>query len=147
MRIRLYGVLLAAVLAAALLLTACGEKNTDQTNETTAAAHAEETTAVIATTAEGGSVEQDAQGNRITRDQNGTVISIKDDKDQPVDVDGYLEQHPWVPGTLPGNSDGAVIAPSDSPQEDVEGTIPVIIATIPDDDDLIELPDLDDSEG
>lgn len=142
--------LIIAVLMLAVLLCSCGEKQDDAS--TPDEVKIAETTVVLETTADGGTVEQDPDGNKITKDKDGKVTAVEDKDGNPVDVATYLETHSWVEepgaGTAGGTSSspesGSSQSPDDSsdPQEDLtEGEIPVIIASIPDDADLIELPD------
>lgn len=175
--------LLLCIAAAVMLLAACGEDkkaSADDKKSPDAATAVTETTAVIETTAEGGTVEQDPEGYKITKDTSGKVVAVEDKDGNPVDVKTYLSTHAWVedPGSASdsskgdsgnsGDKDSSSKTDSDSnngssnagssaagsgksddktqatvaDEDAVEGSIPVIIATMPDDEDLIELPDL-----
>lgn len=164
------------------LLSACGEDKSTASDDKKSgeeATTAVETVAVLETTADGGAIEQDSEGNKIIRDNTGKIIEIKDKDDNPVDITVYLSTHTWIedPAAAGGNSDPSKVDndssdnktqnndsngtkdssskdPEDSEKTDrnvqptsadgegVEESIPVVIATIPDDDDMIELPDL-----
>lgn len=160
--------LAAAVMIAVLLFSACGDTQTgvtpDETSDTA------ETTVVLETTVDGGTVEQDAEGNKITKDKDGKVTAVEDKTGHSIDVVEYVTTHSWVetsgsagsgnagsgdPGSnaASGNGGSAASKPADSgnsgsgentssavDDNGVEEDIPVIIATMPDDDDLIELP-------
>ena len=155
-------IFLSLFLIAMMLLSACGETS-DPSSENGSIPG--ETTVVIEQTPDGGTVEQDSEGNKITKDKNGDVVSVEDSEGNPVDVDEYLTTHGQT-GTN-GSSDGASSASSTTGSsnsssssssgeskdqsdntgssendEQVEEDIPVVIATIPDDDDMVELPDL-----
>lgn len=133
-------------------LSACGKNVSDSTADE--GIH-NETTAVFGTTSEGGTVEIDSEGNKITKDNDGNVIKVEDKNGNPIDVTEYLITHSWVTGTgadNTGSSDKSNTSDnfknnggkysSDQQDEEVEGDIPVVIATIPDEEDMIELPDI-----
>lgn len=138
--------LLIVVLVFSVVLSACGSK---QTGSTPNEAEVTETTVVLETTEDGGSVEQDADGNKITKDKDGKVTAVEDKDGNPIDVATYLETHSWVENAGSGNSsalsdsDSSNPGQSSDPQDSVtEGDIPVVIATFPDDDNVIEIPDI-----
>lgn len=144
--------ILMTVLVMAALLCACGEKSGEATPDEAAKI---ETTVVLETTADGGTVEKDPEGNIVTKDQDGNVTAVEDKDGNPLDVKEYLETHSYVQGSgsssdSSGSSSGSSgssdssgkSGDSSDSQDETEGEIPVIIATIPDDEDLIELPDL-----
>lgn len=161
-------ILICVLLIGSILFTACGKKKSESTKDE--ATHGE-TTVVLETTGNGGTIEQDAEGNKITKDEKGNVLSVEDKDGKPVDVERYISTHTWVvnndsSGTSGGSgksagsntssrSDGSGISgdsegksssgSSDSGsldrEEIVEESIPVVVATIPDEDDMEKLPD------
>lgn len=174
--IKLFSVFLCLLIICSILFTACGEKENESTKDESAPG---ETTVVLETTSNGGTIEQDSESNKITKDENGKVVSVEDKNGNSIDVTEYLTTHTWVEsnsnssggsgssGSLsssdrlgssggssesgsPGGSSGSSSSGSSggsgsssvSGDEAVEESIPVIVATIPDDDDLVELPDL-----
>lgn len=156
MKLRLFALIIAAVFALSFILTACGEDkkedtsgNESKSDETTVAA---ETTAILETTSEGGTVEQDPDGNIVTKDKNGKVTEVEDKNGNPITVTEYLTTHSWVENSPAGSggksSDGGSGSVSEGDKgstniqgDVVEGDIPVIIATIPPEEELIELPE------
>lgn len=172
MKYRLFAYLIAVTLIFSCLLSACGEKPSDVAADDASADSAvvKETTVVLETTADGDSIELDSEGNKITKDKNGEIISVVDKNGKTIEVTEYITTHHWIiesndadssagknsgsgtsseksssqSGSKPAasSSSGSSSASSDNDGEDVEGDIPVIIATIPDDEDMIELPDL-----
>ena len=131
-----------AILMIAALFSACGEKQNAASPDEAAIT---ETTVVLETTADGGTIEQDSEGNKITKDENGKVVSVEDKDGNPIDVTEYLTTHTWVElnGDSSGGSNGSDSSDGsgDSNDDNVEESIPVVIATIPDEDDTVELPD------
>lgn len=133
-----------------ILLTACRGTDTDSSDN----ANAAETTAVLETTADGGTIEQDADGNVITKDSTGVVIAVEDKNGVSLDVSEYLSTHSTIQGNTPSGGSSAGDSKSggsskkdnnssDSIDDDaVEESIPVIVATIPDDEDIIDLSDI-----
>ena len=147
-----------------LLLSACGEKKSEATPDEAKTA---ETTAVLETTSDGGTVEQDSEGNIITKNSEGKVTKVEDKNGVSIDVTEYLATHTWVEnsassegGNNKSESDKADHASSNSStgssrisgnekndsasslNNEAENDIPVIIATLPDDEDLSKSPDL-----
>ena len=145
MKTRLFIALTAALLIICFALSACGEDKPAATETPTAQQSSDasaETTEVLETTADGGTVERDSEGNRITKDSDGGIVSVEDKSGASVDVNDYVASHPGTVPSLTGNTQsGSSGDTSETQEEVVEGEIPVIIATIPDDDDLIELPE------
>ena len=176
MRKKVLIALLASAILLSVMLSACGDKQKNSSEDSSSGTEAAvtETTAVLETTAEGGTGEQDSEGNKITKDKDGIVIAVEDKDGNPIEVTQYVTTHSWVEQS--GNSSNAEAAPSansktdknnngseddkktadsgkksdnsqssnasESQEEIVEESIPVIIATMPDEDDLIEIPDL-----
>ena len=170
MKTKLMALLIAAALVVSVWLAACGE-NGDATKDEAPIGDTpvvKETTVVLETTADGGTVEQDAEGNKITKDKDGKVIRVEDKSGNELDVTEYLTTHSWVEGSGSDTSDASggesgssknngsnsnsnenasvgtgksgETFSSGSQEEKVEEEIPVVIATIPDDDeDLITL--------
>ena len=192
-----FGILiLSAFIVIAMLMTACGENDSDKEVDLSATKSSNvepstadrETTAILSTTAEGGTIEQDSDGYKITRDNSGKVVKVEDKNGNPVSVETYLITHTWVenPGSVGGRSDSSTadsnsadgngnnsdtennaadgsknsskdsasgddkdteksndnVQPTDANGEPIEESIPVIIATLPDDDDdIVVLPD------
>ena len=169
--------LLTSAILLSVMLCACGDKQKNSSEDSSGSTESAvtETTVVLETTAEGGTVEQDSEGNKITKDKDGIVIAVEDKDGNPIEVTQYVTTHSWVEKT--GKSSGGSTDPSIDPNSDsgnksndskkaktdnnkksaesqknndvtehreegVEESIPVIIATIPDEEDLIELPDL-----
>lgn len=164
-KINIFGIFLCLVMICLILFTACGKNESGSTTDISAPS---ETTIVLETTSDSRIIEQDSEGNKITKDENGNVISVEDKNGNPVDVTEYLTNHTWVEsngGSSGSNSSGGTgssvvprssegnnpsgtdsgstsdIGPSDHGGA-VEESIPVIIATIPADEDMVELPDL-----
>lgn len=130
-----------------------------------------ETTVVLETTSDGGTIEQDSEGNQITKDDKGKVTSVKDKNGNNIDVTEYLTTHSWVEdnGSVSNNSSGSSSgsgsksnssgssksdnskssqggsdkgsASSGSNSEEKEEEIPVVIATVPDEDEMETLAD------
>lgn len=134
--------LLVLMLTAMLLLSACGDDSdadeTEQTGTSPVSASSVEdvTMVVIEPTPSGGTVVTDSEGNKITRDSDGNITYIEDPNGAPVDVNEYIEEHPQENTAPPATS------PSDGGASDLEDEIPVVIATMPDDPELIEIPGL-----
>ena len=134
--------LLFATLMIAVLFSACGEKSNDATPDEAAVA---ETTVVLEYIADGGTLEQDPEGNFVTKDADGKVVSVEDKNGNPIDVVEYLETHSWVEGNPGGaGTKDASSAPDETTSDGdvLEGEIPVIMATFPDVEDQEELPDI-----
>lgn len=159
---------LITIILVSVILTACGNKTNVSTADESSPA---ETTVVLETTAQGGTIEQDSEGNQITKDSDGKVVSVKDKNGTEVNVTEYLETHSWVEGVNNGNegsssglgagSDNSLssksgksdssqggsskrddsVSSGSSDDSNLEGEIPVVIATIPDEDELETLPD------
>ena len=150
-------ILAAAVITLSCILCACGDDKKDAKSEPESKNAAEvtsasdETTVVLETTSEGDTVEKDSDGNKITRDKTGDIVAVEDKNGNPVEVTEYLTTHSWVERkensqadsdkSESGQKDNGEKKPSDVQKEDVEGEIPAIIASVPDDDEMIELPD------
>ncbi len=170
-----------SVLLLLLLLTGCGEDQSKAIEESRKEASVTaETTVVLETTGDGDTIEQDSEGNKITKDEKGTILSVEDKDGKPVDVEEYITTHTWGlnddssgssgsaeksdgsggenssghpngsgisgdPGgkSSPGKGSGASSDSSSSNRDDTgEDSIPVVIATLPDDKDLEKIPDL-----
>ncbi|MBR1731625.1 MAG: hypothetical protein IJ725_04260, partial [Ruminococcus sp.] len=59
----------------------CGGTDNKKSSATTTSSSSDtvsETTKVIETTPDGGTVEEDSEGNKITKDKNGEIISVTD---------------------------------------------------------------------
>ena len=139
---KIFSILLCLLIICSILFTACGEQESESTKDESTP---DETTVVLETTSDGGTIEQDSEGNKITKDENGKVVSVEDKDGNPVNVTEYLTTHTWVESNGgSGGSGGSSGSGSSSVSGDdaVEESIPVIIATIPDEDDMVELPDL-----
>lgn len=157
MKIRLFAFVIAVIVIASLL-AACGEKDLDNTDTSIVF----ETTVVIETTADGGTVERDSDGNIITKNTEGEVVFVEDKNGNSVDVNKYVASHSWIlnndsdnignrgitggqsVGTSNSNSGESYGNKSDDnsseiDDEQVEETIPVVVATIPDNDDSIAI--------
>ena len=160
---------LAVLILSSCVLSACGGNKTDSTPDQASVDQKviSETTVILETTAEGGTVEQDKEGNKITKDKEGKILSIEDKNGNPVDVKEYLTTHTLAENSVISDgsdntadsgksgksslsgSEGSKLSgnnvnsnSSDPKSDQAEGEIPVIIATIPDDENLSELPDL-----
>nr|WP_316624246.1 hypothetical protein [uncultured Ruminococcus sp.] len=90
---RLFFCLLAVLILTSCFLSACGNKNTGSTPDQSAIS---ETTVVLETTSEGGTVEQDPEGNKITKDKEGKVTHVEDKTGKTIEVTDYLATHAWV---------------------------------------------------
>lgn len=55
-----------------------------------------ETLSVIETTPDGGTVERDAEGNTVTKDKNGAIISVEDKNGEALEVEEYIDSHPYA---------------------------------------------------
>lgn len=161
-----------------VLLSACGENNSETAADKTAVTEAAvtETTVVLETTPDGGTVEQDSEGNIITKNSEGKVTKVEDKNGNPVSVSEYVKTHSWIENS--SNSDSGSgsnsgsdnknkdpenknnhseqpstvssddpeingtdpVAPEQGPEEGAEEEIPVVIATIPDEEDMEVLP-------
>ena len=163
-------IMTAVLIVLSCVFTACGGNSDKSTADsaTSDSAKVSETTVVLETTGDGGTIEQDSEGNKIKKDENGKVVSVEDKNGSPVDVTEYLTTHKWVESNgdsggsgsssgsgnnssgsssgsgLSGNSGSSSSSgpSSGDDSEMVEESIPVVIATIPDEDDMIELPDI-----
>ena len=102
----------AALLIMIGVLSACGEEKKEETSSktdsqvTTTVSTSEipkETTVVLETTPDGGTVEKDSEGNKITKAPDGTVIAVEDENGTPVDVEEYVSTHSWVQGSNSGS--------------------------------------------
>ena len=150
---RIIAVLL-AVLALSMLLVACGGDQKDNPTQAETAAPTEAGAAVIPTDAKGEPVyPTDAQGYPVyPTDANGEPVYATDAQGHDIiAVDGSGNPIPANrsdSNTSPtrgsdSSSSNPDSTPAVEPTEGVEGDIPVVIATIPDDEDLYELPILD----
>nr|WP_316624252.1 lipoprotein [uncultured Ruminococcus sp.] len=154
---------LAVLILSSCVLSACGGNKTDSTPDQASVDQKviSETTVILETTAEGGTVEQDKEGNKITKDKEGKILSIEDKNGNPIDVAEYLTTHTLAENSVisdgsdntadsgkSGKSSSGASAESgdkrksESKDVDTEGEVPVVIATIPSDEELAELPDL-----
>ena len=163
-----FSVLLCLLIVCSILFTACGEKKSESTKDESSP---DETTVVLETTSDGGTIEQDSEENKITKDKDGKVIYVEDKDGNPIDVTEYLSTHSWVEsnddsssgsgssgggsGSSGGGSDssggesdssgggsGGSKSSSDLNDTTIEESIPVVVVTIPDDDDVNNLPEL-----
>ena len=135
--------ILAVIFMLSFLLTACGSNSKDDDLPS-----GEAQTVVIATTSDGGTVEQDAEGNRITFDSDGKVVTVEDKDGNPLDIAEFVSAHGWVEGrtdtqkvadntSSENSSSSSVPSENDSTSADngsVEGDLPVVIATLPEDE-------------
>lgn len=160
-------VILCILMTSVLLLVSCGDNSKAGSDETATSsgelsseAAFSETTAVIETTPDGGTVEQDSEGNKITKNNEGKITKVEDKNGNQISITQYLTTHTWVENTgandsgsadrtesssskAPDNSgDNVSDQPTEAMDSDKEGEIPVVIATVPDEDDMIVLPDL-----
>ena len=158
MKTRLLIALTVALLIVCFALSACGEDKKDANSETESknpteiTAASGETTVVLETTSDGGTVEQDSEGNKITIDKDGSVTSVEDRNGDPIDVADYLTTHKQAQqeGNTKSDSGKSNIGqeasedktPSDVQDDEIEDDIPVIIATLPNEDELVDLPEL-----
>ena len=153
--------LLAVLILMSCILSACGNKNTgsspDQASPDQSAIS--ETTVVLETTSEGGTVEKDPEGNKITKDKEGKLTHVEDKTGKTIEVTEYLAAHAWVEnpassgkenagsgnsGSSGGSSDPDKKGDSKSSvseSDSVEEEIPVVIATVPNEEEMETLPD------
>ena len=149
----------AAVIALSCMMSACSG-GSDKATHDSASVH--ETTVIIETTADGGTIEKDAEDNKITKDKKGKVIAVEDKDGNTLVVTEYLTTHSWVEysgakdkssdnssdsnkGTdkdKSGSGNSGNNGTSSRADSDSEGEVPVVIATLPDDDQLKDVPDL-----
>lgn len=160
--------ILLAVLMLAVVFVGCGEdnsaENTGATPDTAVSTKPAETTVVLETTAQGGTIEKDAQENTIERDKSGTIVSVKDKSGNTVSVTEYTKAHPDIADPsggskssdsdkksdagaktdTPSKTDGKDQTEAADPTEgQTEEEIPQVIVDLSDDDkEIIEL-DLD----
>lgn len=145
MKTKIIALLIVSALMVAVLLSACGEKPGEAPPDTSVIT---ETTVVLETTADGGTVEKDSEGNKITKDKDGKVIAVEDKDGNTIEVTEYLKTHSWVEGNLNGSGNsgnGSTSSAPDSTNADgevLEGDLPVIIATVPDVEDQEVIPDV-----
>ena len=93
--------IIAGILMLTAALTACGsnkDKNDtpDSATKDTVAATSAETVKVLETTAEGGAMYKDSEGNTVTTDKSGDVISVRDKNGEPVEITEYVTTHHTV---------------------------------------------------
>lgn len=154
---------IAALLIVSCLMTSCSgdssKATVDQASPVTETV--KETTVIIETVAGGGTVEKDSEGNKITKDDKGAVIAVEDKEGNSLVVSEYLKTHSYVEYSVapdkstdnPSNThpdsgkdksstSGSEGSTSSAGDNDSEGEVPVIIATLPDDDELKNVPDL-----
>lgn len=105
-------VALAVILLFATALTACGKKDQDKAKDDTATTDSVSssavgaaksptelpfaTTVVTETTAKGGTLEKDRDGNVIEIDASDEIVSIKSADGESLDIPGYLDTHYFV---------------------------------------------------
>ena len=151
----LISVLIIAVLAAGC---SCGGSKNSSSNKTSSAVS--ETTKVLETTADGGTVEEDPEGNVITKDKNGEITSVKDKEGNDVNVDEYKNSHENENNSsLSGNSSSKTSSKTSSnsksssgskssssssskSNEPTEGEIPTVVIDDEGIETAPELPDL-----
>ena len=86
------------VIAACLMIfAACGEKETHNAADETKSAETTpaETNVVLETTADGGTIELDSEGNKVTKDLHGEITYVEDKDGNPVDVVVYRTAIGW----------------------------------------------------
>ena len=136
-------IILLALMMTALLLVACGEKKTEDTDEEEKTA---ETTVVLETTSDGGTVEQDSEGNIVTKGADGKITHVEDKDGNPIDVAEYVKTHSLVESVESKQADATepvkTINPTDSEGNEMEGEIPAVISTAIPEDEVTEFPDL-----
>lgn len=156
-----------ALIMTAMFLASCSCAGTpDKLNSNTSVVEqnaTEETNEVLSTT-DGGTVEKDKEGNKLTRDSGGELKSVEDKNGNPVSVSEYLESHPEAntssksSSTSKSDSSKSTVSSkskatksssssntssktssktsSETTSEGVEEEIPVVIADVPDDEEL-----------
>lgn len=155
--------LVAAMLIVSCLISACASDSSKATvdQSTPVSESVKETTVIIETIAGGGTVEKDSEGNKITKDEKGAVIAVEDKEGNSLVVSEYLKTHSYVEysgstvkstdnpsnthpdsGKDKSGTSGSEGSTSSVGDNDSEGEVPVIIATLPDDDELKNVPDL-----
>ena len=153
---RIFAVLICFVLISAMLAGCTCSVNVSMPDETTADSQ-DDTNLVLETTADGGSVELDNDGNLVTKDKNGDIVSVTDEKGNELDPVQYAEEHnsgyAKSDSDSPDNEKSSKTAKdpktssstksdseNSSSSEEVEDEIPSVIAEVPDDEDeIIEL--------
>ena len=146
-------VVMIALMMAATLLVACGDKDTETQEDPVIS----ETNAFIETTADGGVVEQDSDGNIVTKDKSGNILAVKDSSGNTVDIETYIESRRQIEnarsadnnsGSGDSNSSADKSKKSNSNKttssvEEDEGEIPVVIGEMEDDEEqMMTIPDL-----
>lgn len=133
-------ILIIFILIMAVLFTACGQNKTSSDKPEGAAA------SVVETTSDGGKILKDSDDNVITLDKEGNIVSIKDKNGNFLIVEDYIYTHEWVIDEKYGinvDIDKEKIKSNqvvtDANGDVTEGDIPVVIASIPDESDMIEL--------
>ena len=136
-------ILMLSLLMAVLMLVACGKNKAEEKDDDEKTS---ETTAVLETTADGGTVEQDAEGNIVTKGADGKVIHVEDKDGNSVDVSEYVQTHSWIEQSGDSVSKDEeptqAINPTDSEGNEMEGEIPAVISTAIPEDEVTEFPDL-----
>lgn len=164
MKCRMTICLLTLVFVLSCLMTACGDNKEQSVNNDAApdSSAVQETVIVLETISDGSTVVQDSEGNKVTIDKSGNVTDVQDKSGNAVSVKEYMTTHSWiedagfvffsgVDGSNGKSTDNSSAkkdtgkSNSAKPTSDgdaVEEEIPVIVATLPDEDDMIELPDI-----
>ena len=131
--------LLILFLMLVLLLSACGQDNSTSDKS-------KDSVSVVETTSDGGKILKDTDDNVITLDGEGNIVSIKDKNGNFLIVEDYIYTHEWLADDSYGiNVDKekvgskSTISATDANGDVTEGDIPVVIASIPDESDMIEL--------
>lgn len=152
-----------------LMFVACGNQENNTTPDESVPG---ETTVITATTSDGGTVEKDSEGNIITKDNNGKVVSVEDKNGKTIDIAEYVTTHSWIESnntddngaysnlssngnsstdnnggstdisSAGGDSNSESDNTSATVDENVEDDVPVIIATLPNDEELKNLPEI-----
>lgn len=166
---RFLAIFLAALTVAAMAVgCSCSGDDKDTKSKTTTSSKSSsavsETTKVIETTPDGGTVEEDSEGNVITKDKNGNIISVVDKNGNAVDVEKYKSAHNISSGKTTssknssskkssskssgskssGSSKSSSQSTSKEYEDDVEGEIPTVIASIPSDEEMATAPEIPD---
>ena len=145
---KLTAILLSAVVLLSALMVACGSEKSEPTEKAGIILPTDaQGELVYPTDAEGYPVyPTDAQGEIVyATDAEGRDIVAVDSSGSPITGNHGTPSDPNTPADSTPTQSGAATEPTQpqASEDAVEDDIPVIIATIPDDDELYELPILD----
>nr|WP_316621753.1 hypothetical protein [uncultured Ruminococcus sp.] len=163
MKLRLFIMITAVILAVTCVLSACGNDSSTAGQATPDSSAVQETTVVLVENSDGSTVEKDSEGNKISKDKDGEITKVVDKNGNEVDITEYIRTHSWITTSLTnaessssakGSGSGAVkdsengktsasssaksesSVSSEDAQNGVEDEIPVLVASAPDPSEL-----------